>query len=350
MAARLEAVRKELESLKRTIADEKKSPKLAFKWEDEGRPSTTQFHFQQRRTLRGHFGKIYALDWAKEDNTLLSASNDGKLIIWNAYLELKKQVISLKSAWVMSCAFDKETGRFVACGGLDNICSIYEVAPSGPAGSGAAAPVGLPTELVGHDGYLSSCRFLGGGKILTSSGDSSCALWDIGKQVKLQTFADHSADVMSVSLHPTDKNLFASGSCDATVKVWDMRANACVKTLEGHRSDINAVDFFPSGNCVGTGSDDATCKIFDLRGYGAAHNFAEDSITHGVTDVAFSATGKLLFASYDEPVCRAWETISKDGTYHELNGHKNRVSCLGVNSTGQALCTGSWDMELAVWA
>lgn len=37
-------------------------------------------------------------------------------------------------------------------------------------------------------------------------------------------------------------------------------------------------------------------------------------------------------------------------TFHELKAHKNRVSCLGVNYTGQALCTGSWDTELAVWA
>lgn len=77
---------------------------------------------------------------------------------------------------------------------------------------------------------------------------------------------------------------------------------------------------------------------------------AEEKITHGVTDVAFSATGRIMFASYDENKCRAWETISKEGTYHELDGHKNRVSCLGVNSTGQALCTGSWDTELTVWA
>lgn len=344
LMARLEAVRKELDALKATMKRAQEGDKLKFNWEESGKSSTTRFEFLPRRSLRGHFGKIYALDWAKDEHTLLSASNDGKLIIWNAYTEAKKQAISLKSAWVMSCAFDKDAGRLVACGGLDNICSIYEV----NAAPGAVS-VGIPTELVGHDGYLSSCKFLGG-KVLTSSGDSSCVLWDLAKQTKLQTFADHSADVMSVALHPTDRNMFASGSCDSTVKVWDIRANACVKTFTGHNSDVNAVEFFPSGTCVGTGSDDASCRIYDLRGYGPLHIFMEEKITHGVTDVAFSATGRIMFASYDENKCRAWETISKEGTYHELDGHKNRVSCLGVNSTGQALCTGSWDTELTVWA
>jgi hypothetical protein len=40
---------------------------------------------------------------------------------------------------------------------------------------------------------------------------------------------------------------------------------------------------------------------------------AEQRIMSGVTDVAFSFTGRLMFASYDEETCRAWETISKEG-------------------------------------
>lgn len=78
----------------------------------------------------------------------------------------------------------------------------------------------------------------------------------------------------SVSPHPFDKNMFASGSCDSTVKVWDIRSNSCVRTFTGHVSDVNAVEFMPSGNCVGTGSDDATCRIFDLRSCGPINIFA----------------------------------------------------------------------------
>ena len=69
-----------------------------------------------------------------------------------------------------------------------------------------------------------------------------------------------------------------------------------------------------------------------------------------VTDIAFSKTGRLLIASYQDTFCIAWETIARDGTWYELKGHKNRVSCVGVNATGQALSTGSWDSELNIWA
>ena len=40
--------------------------------------------------------------------------------------------------------------------------------------------------------------------------------------------------------------------------VWDMRTGQCVQAFEGHESDINSVRFYPSGDAVATGSDDAT--------------------------------------------------------------------------------------------
>ena len=37
----------------------------------------------------------------------------------------KVHAIPLRSSWVMTCAY-APSGNFVACGGLDNICSIYK--------------------------------------------------------------------------------------------------------------------------------------------------------------------------------------------------------------------------------
>ena len=54
----------------------------------------------------------------------MSASQDGKLIVWDSYSTNKVHAIPLRSSWVMTCAY-APSGNFVACGGLDNICSIY---------------------------------------------------------------------------------------------------------------------------------------------------------------------------------------------------------------------------------
>ena len=55
-----------------------------------------------RRSLKGHFGKIYAMHWAGEamSENLVSASQDGKLIVWNALTTNKVNAIPLRSSQV----------------------------------------------------------------------------------------------------------------------------------------------------------------------------------------------------------------------------------------------------------
>ena len=91
---------------------------------------TYKTNIKNRRVLKGHFAKIYAMHWCDNEGEvgkqLVSASQDGKLIVWNAQSTNKVHAIPLRSSWVMTCAFSP-TGKKVACGGLDNVCSIYNL-------------------------------------------------------------------------------------------------------------------------------------------------------------------------------------------------------------------------------
>lgn len=141
-----------------------------------------------RRVLKGHLAKIYSMHWSADKRHLVSASQDGKLIVWDAYTTNKVQAIPLRSSWVMTCAY-APSGNFVACGGLDNVCSIYNL-------RSREGPVRPARELSAHTGYLSCCRFINDRQILTSSGDMSCMLWDIDAGIKIEEFNDHTGDVM----------------------------------------------------------------------------------------------------------------------------------------------------------
>jgi guanine nucleotide-binding protein G(I)/G(S)/G(T) subunit beta-1 len=174
-------------------------------------------------------------------------------------------------------------------------------------------------------------------------------LWDIDTGAKITEFSDHLGDVMSLSINPTNQNIFVSGACDAFAKLWDIRTGKAVQTFAGHESDINAVQFFPDGNAFGTGSDDATCRLFDIRADRELNTYSSDQILCGITSVAFSVSGRLLFAGYDDFECKVWDVLRGErvGT---LTGHDNRVSCLCVSNDGISLCTGSWDSTLKIWA
>ena len=374
MAERLRKTQQQVLALKERINGLRQAKEDDIDWESYGKPSDVKFNFAIRRSLRGHYGKIYSSDWGGDNISVVSAGQDGRLIIWNGFTENKREVFRLKSAWVMSCAYEKDGNQLVACGGLDNTISIYHITKGSShyshAGHFGNYHIPLFT-LVGHEGYISDIKFWNMNntntitptsssssssslvsnnlQLLSCSGDSSIILWDVHTGTKKQIFNDHTSDVMSINCHPFDNNIFVSGSCDTIVRIWDIRTGHSVRSFGGHASDINAVDFFPSGAAVASGSDDSSIRMFDLRSSGPINILSEDRIICGVTDLTFSKTGRLLFSSYDESYIIAWEIISKEGTFHELKGHRNRVSTIGVNTSGNALLTGSWDTELAIW-
>jgi len=301
---------------------------------------------QQRRILKGHFGKIYSAHWAADSRRLVSASQDGKLIIWNAFTTNKEHAIGLRSSWVMTCAYSPD-GGMVAAGGLDNIVSIYKLSADKRAMSNEKPAA----ELSQHEGYLSCCRFIDNQQIISSSGDSTCILWDISRSAPKMVFTDHSQDVMSVSLMPGNPNIFASGSCDALGKIWDVRqpGKKAALTFKGHESDVNSVSFLSDGTAFATGSDDSSCALWDLRAAAQVNRYASPKVLCGVTSVTFSGSGRLLFASYDEQIVYVWDTLYAHN-FTRLEGHEERVSCVTVSPDGQALCTASWDTTMKIWA
>ena len=113
-----------------------------------------------------------------------------------------------------------------------------------------------------------------------------------------------------------------------------------------------------------TGSDDATCRLFDIRADQELQCYRHETVNSGVTSLGFSTSGRLLFAGYDDKNCNAWDTLKGDRV-GILADHTNKVSCLGlwsnfillpnkpvcagVSDDGTALATGGWDYEIKIW-
>jgi guanine nucleotide-binding protein G(I)/G(S)/G(T) subunit beta-1 len=308
-------------------------------------------NIKARRVLKGHFGRVTAMHWAGDSQNVVSASQDGNLLIWNAFTANKIQSIPLKSSYVMAVGFEQKKSQLVACGGLDNLCTIYR----------RSAP-DKPIEMASHDGFVSCCRFLSETEIITSSGDSRCIHWDISRQQPINFFAEHKADAIFLSIKPGDANVFVSCSVDSTAKVWDIRSpQQSVQTFRGHLGDISEVEFMPSdGNCFATCGQDESVRLFDLRAYnelkfmGTAGVDPTTAVTpsDGYTSLAFSKSGRIIFCGHADGHIKAFDVLSDraSAAFSINNAHERQVSSLGMSPNGDALCTASWDSVLKVYA
>mmetsp|Transcript_20200 Transcript_20200/g.24891 ORF Transcript_20200/g.24891 Transcript_20200/m.24891 type:complete len:353 (+) Transcript_20200:74-1132(+) len=304
---------------------------------------------QQRKEMTGHFGKIYSLNFSSNSESIVTASQDGKLIIWNALTQNKYCAITLNSSWVMNCVFSPSI-KFVASGGLDNKVTIHKVEPT-------FVSKELYTELEAHDGYVSCCRFIDDHEIISASGDSNIILWDIATQKFKQQFNDHSSDVMSVSLNKQNKTLFCTGSVDNTVKVWDIRtSNHCIYNFVGHEQDVNSVQFFRDNNSILSGSDDGSVRLYDMKSYSQVQQCkdATNKSSHdkdeisGITSLDSSNSGAYIFSAYDNGKVYIWNTLTAKNI--SSMAHEERVSCLQVSPNGYGVATGCWDFMLRVFA
>ncbi|CAA6657589.1 unnamed protein product [Spirodela intermedia] len=267
------------------------------------------------RTLQGHTGKVYSVDWTPEKNRIVSASQDGRLIVWNALTSQKTHAIKLP---------------------VHGACSIFDL--NAQVDKDGNLPVART--LSGHKGYVSSCQYVPDEEthLITGSGDQTCVLWDITTGQRLSVFggefpSGHTADVLSISINSSDPKVFVSGSCDATARLWDMR--------------IASRLFAPTMTMQRI--------LFDLRTGHQLQAYSQEPYDGGdaplVTSIAFSASGRLLFAAYSNGDCYVWDTLVAQvvlnlGTLQ--NTHEGRISSLSLSSDGSALCTGSSDKNLKV--
>ncbi|CAB0039912.1 unnamed protein product [Trichogramma brassicae] len=325
----IERLAREAESLKIRLDDERqKLNDVTLSVVADRLEPISCINVKPRRVLKGHQAKVLCSDWSPDKRHIVSSSQDGKMIIWDAFTTNKEHAVTMPTTWVIACAY-APSGQLVACG------TTYRRKRRRWARTRRTRPAAPPNS---------------DQQVLTGSGDSTCALWDVESGQLLQNFHGHSDSVMSIDLAPSETgNTFVSGSCDKLVFIWDMRSGQCVQSFEGHESDVNSVRFHPSGDAVATGSDDATCRLFDLRADKEVASYTKESIIFGANAVDLSISGRLLFAGYNDYTVNVWDTL-KCQRVALLYGHENRVSCLRVSPDGTALSTGSWDTTLRVWA
>lgn len=143
--------------------------------------------------------------------------------------------------------------------------------------------------------------------LATGSIDHTINCFRIGKTKPLMMFADNTASITCLQYNITDTNL-CSGNQSGTVKIYDCSVMKSQYSYVGHRSSITCVDWYPHlSPLVGTGSNDSTVRLWDLRKNGCAQLMCDKLDSSQITAVKYCPDGKWVIVGNNIGIIRIWD-------------------------------------------
>ncbi|KAK2822749.1 hypothetical protein Q5P01_022814 [Channa striata] len=159
------------------------------------------------------------------------------------------------------------------------------------------------TSLVSSCDGISSCVFLNGGRLVTTSFDGQIEIWDIENGRRTDLIDGHS-NAITASDVTADQKHFATVSLDLMIKVWSSSSSREVAALPSS-SPLNCVTFDPEGHLLAAGCWDGNVIMWN------------------------------------------WH---QNKTLTSLRGHQRSVRSLCFSSSSSTLCSGSVSGEVRVWS
>ncbi|XP_064086558.1 striatin-4-like isoform X3 [Macrobrachium nipponense] len=291
--------------------------------------SSTKENFRKtwtaKYTLRSHFDGVRALCFHPTEQTLITASEDATLKLWN----LQKTVPAKKSASLdvepvytfrghlgpVLCLAINSDGEKCYSGGIDGTIRIWNIPSSN------------------IDPYDSYEPIVVGG-----------------------TLSGHTDAVWGLTFH-SQRNHLLSCAADSTVRLWSTDArNPLLYTYAVEKDGVpTSVDFvYESTNQFVCSFNTANCVIFDIEtGKPITHLDTEpdqgsNSLNRQINRVVSHPTLPLTITGHEDRHIRFWDNNS-GRLVQSMVAHLDSVTSLAVDPNGLYLLSGSHDCSIRLW-
>jgi len=223
--------------------------------------------FAYYNQLKGHGGWVTSIATPRGDgNTVVSASRDKTLLVWNITRDadtfgLPKKSLVGHSHFVQDVVISQD-GNYCISAGWDTTLRLWDL------NTGLENKSPYANAFRGHEADVMSVAFSADNRqIVSGSRDKTMRIWNtLGEcKYKIQD-KPHTDWVSCVRFSPNpETKLVVSGGWDKMVKVWSLENLRLRTDLTGHTGYVNSVTISPDGSLCASGGKDGTAFLWDLN-------------------------------------------------------------------------------------
>lgn len=284
---------------------------------------------QTLNTLNGHSDTVTSVCFMPSGKTLVSASEDKTLRLWDVQSGECMKVMEghTRKVQYVTCSQDGT----IASASWDNTVRIWNAL------SGKCVQI-----LEGHTRNVSYVAFnSSGSQLLSASNDHTVCIWDIKKGQKVIVYQGHH-DCVLVAAFSNDGKYVVSASEDKVIQVWNAATGECIKAIQ--KTAVQRLLFTADDSSLILGS---SYSIYFW-------NLASDEIykclsghTKEVSAIQTFDNNRKILSSAHDGTLRRWDVGPKQQG-HKTGGNKKPVYALAYSPDGSSFASGS-DSDVHIW-
>jgi len=274
--------------------------------------------FRLLRTLTGHQGAVYSLDYWRDGSLLASAGSDGTVRVWNpsnarpihtfeAAPEAETKIAGPIKQF--SVAFYPQAPvQYLASAGEDGYVRIWDWQKK------TLRRAQLDHKSAKSDGdTVRSLSYApsGSGEYVTTGYDGKLRIY-LTERSRVDTKDAYGRKGLRVAYSPDGARLVSAGSDDGksnqqakTLKIWTVKGETA-KSLVGHTDYVSSVTWSPDGGRIasGGGGIDKTVRLWDSHSGQQLAVF--NGHIHDVEAVIFDAARSRLISVSEDATIKVW--------------------------------------------
>jgi WD40 repeat protein len=278
----------------------------------------TMYSVQERDRLHGHDGRIRSVAFSPDNQQLVTASEDSKVILWDVLGQKEPIVLADHAGTVLRATFSLDN-QFIASADYNGTIRLWDRLSNNH----------KLDPLLKHKSPIFSLAFSPDSKLLAAGLESGdVEVWDVSSKKKLYLLPGRNGTVFDLAFSSDGKTL-ATVSGGGTTRLWNIPKQQPTDLSSPYQKKnlLYGVAFSPDNKHLAIASAKGMIQLWDVSTTSLVSEFVEhgsgDAIKK-IRSITFSPDGKLLATSGGDGIVRLWD-IKQEKIIAQLRGHQGEV-------------------------